>query len=90
MLHGRPAVIEDIYSDPRIPKDAYRPTFVKSLAMVAVGTDPAIAAIGNYWAKRYLPSAEEVALLQALADLVAVTLEDGALLSDLCARIMRD
>lgn len=36
MLNGQPAVIDDIYADPRIPADAYRPTFVKSLAMVPV------------------------------------------------------
>jgi GAF domain-containing protein len=30
MLRGESTVIEDIYSDPRITTDAYRPTFVKS------------------------------------------------------------
>src|SRR5262249_39201177 len=34
MIHRQPAVIPDIYVDPRIPQDAYRPTFVKSLVMV--------------------------------------------------------
>ena len=82
MLNGQPAVIEDIYLDTRIPADAYRPTFVKSLAMVAVG-NPAIAAIGTYWARQYAPSEEEVALIQALADLVATALQDAALLTEL-------
>jgi GAF domain-containing protein len=36
MINGRAAVIEDIYADARIPADAYRPTFVKSLAMVPI------------------------------------------------------
>jgi GAF domain-containing protein len=36
MLNRRAAVIEDIYADPRIPLDAYRPTFVKSLVMVPI------------------------------------------------------
>ena len=36
MLHRQTAVIPDIYGDPRIPHDAYRPTFVKSLVMVPV------------------------------------------------------
>jgi len=41
MLNHQPALIADIYSDPRIPADAYRPTFVKSLAMVPIRTiDP--------------------------------------------------
>ncbi|HVY79541.1 MAG TPA: GAF domain-containing protein, partial [Steroidobacteraceae bacterium] len=34
MLNRQPAVVEDIYADDRIPHDAYRPTFVKSLVMV--------------------------------------------------------
>src|SRR5215467_12485878 len=38
MLNREPAVIEDIYADPRIPAEAYRPTFVKSLAMVPICT----------------------------------------------------
>jgi len=38
MLHREAVTIEDIYVDPRIPIDAYRPTFVKSLAMVPIRT----------------------------------------------------
>src|SRR5688572_21112619 len=68
IIHRREAVIEDIYADPRIPHDAYRPTFVKSLAMVPVRTLDPIGAIGNYWAQRHRPTEHEVRLLQALAD----------------------
>src|ERR1043165_3508667 len=50
MLHRQPAIIEDIYSDDRIPHDAYRPTFVKSLLMVPVRAEDPVAAIGAYWA----------------------------------------
>ncbi|MDX9707801.1 MAG: PAS domain S-box protein, partial [Azospira sp.] len=49
MLHGEAAVIEDIYADERIPHEAYRPTFVKSLVMVPVGRNGPVAAIGAYW-----------------------------------------
>ena len=38
MTHRTPAVIEDIYADDRIPHDAYRRTFVKSVAMVPIRT----------------------------------------------------
>src|ERR1043165_9153040 len=31
MLHREAVAIPDIYADPRVPTDAYRPTFVKSL-----------------------------------------------------------
>lgn len=76
MLNGRCAVIEDIYSDQRIPADAYRPTFVKSLAMVPIRRNAPLGAIGNYWAKSRLPTEAEVAILQALADTTSVALEN--------------
>jgi GAF domain-containing protein len=77
MLNRRPAVIDDIYDDARIPADAYRPTFVKSLAMVPIRSfaEP-IGAIGNYWAQRRLPTDAEVRLLQALADATSVAIEN--------------
>src|SRR3569832_959394 len=37
MLNRQTAIIPDIYKDPRIPHDAYRPTFVKSLVMSPCG-----------------------------------------------------
>ena len=46
MREHRPAVIPDIYKDSRIPQDAYRPTFVKSLAMVPVPLKEPLAAMG--------------------------------------------
>ena len=49
MIEGKTAVIADIYQDPRIPHDAYRPTFVRSLAMVPVRLKDPVAAIGAYW-----------------------------------------
>ncbi len=51
MLNRQIAVIPDIYLDPRIPHEAYRPTFVKSLVMVPVREADPIAAIGAYWAQ---------------------------------------
>ena len=78
MLNRRAAVIEDIYADDRIPHDAYRPTFVKSLAMVPIRSTDPLGAIGNYWATRHQPTDGEVALLQALADSTAVAMENIA------------
>src|SRR5690349_9344466 len=46
--HRTPAVIPDIFQDPRIPLETYRPTFVRSLAMVPVGSAALVAAIGAY------------------------------------------
>lgn len=87
MLNRLPAVIEDIYADPRIPADAYRPTFVKSLAMVPIRTAAPMGAIGNYWAERHLPTAEEVELLQALANTTAVAMENAHFYEELEQRV---
>lgn len=83
MEHRQAALIEDIYQDARIPHDAYRPTFVKSLAVVPIRRADPIGAIGNYWAKQHLPTDEEVALLQALADTTSVALENARLYGEL-------
>jgi len=87
MLNKTAAVIEDIYKDDRIPHDAYRPTFVKSLAMVPIRTIAPIGAIGNYWATPHRPTAEEVSLLQSLADITAVTIENVNVYAELEQRV---
>ena len=74
MLNQQPAVIEDIYGDPRIPHGVYRSTFVKSLVMMPVRSEDPIAAIGAYWAIRHQPTDTEVALLHAIAQIAAVAL----------------
>lgn len=83
MLHRQQAVIEDIYADPRIPADAYRPTFVKSLVMVPIRTESPIGAIGNYWATPHLATDEEVRVLQALADSTSIAIENVMLYTHL-------
>ncbi|MGE5505042.1 MAG: ATP-binding protein [Actinomycetota bacterium] len=83
MIHRQPAVIEDIYKDPRIPHDAYRLTFVRSMVMVPVCMDDPIAAIGAYWATVRRPSEAEVAILQAAANAAAVAMTNVALMTQL-------
>jgi signal transduction histidine kinase len=87
MIHRDAVVIEDILVDPRIPQDAYRPTFVKSLAMVPIRTAAPVGAIGNYWAERHLASDGEIKLLRALADLTSVAMENVQLYGELQKRI---
>jgi signal transduction histidine kinase len=87
MLHREPAAIPNIYTDPRIPIDAYRPTFVKSLAMVPIRTADPIGAIGNYWAKRHQATPAELSLLQALAHSTSVALESVSLYAELERRV---
>ncbi|MCV7073504.1 diguanylate cyclase [Mycolicibacterium rufum] len=76
MLHKQPAVIPDIYADARVPHDAYRPTFVKSLAMVPIRRRDPLGALGTYWAQLRHPTERELALLQALADVTSVAMEN--------------
>lgn len=76
MLNRKVVVIEDVFADPRIPADLYRPTFVKSLVIVPMRTSDPVGAIGNYWATSRMPTEQEVWLLQSLADITAVTIEN--------------
>jgi signal transduction histidine kinase/CheY-like chemotaxis protein len=87
MMQGSSAVIEDIYVDPRIPIEAYRPTFVKSLAMVPIRSVNPIGAIGNYWARRHACTPDELMLLEALANTTAVAMENVRSLSELESRV---
>lgn len=83
MLHKQAVAIEDIYADSRIPADAYRPTFVKSLAMVPVRREDPLAAIGVYWGSIHLASKREMWLLQTLADCTALAMANVELYQDL-------
>jgi signal transduction histidine kinase/DNA-binding NarL/FixJ family response regulator len=87
MLYNEQVVIPDIYNDERIPIDAYRPTFVKSLTITPVRTASPIAAIGTYWKNEYEASAEDRRLLQALADTTSVAIENVNLLNELEDRV---
>lgn len=87
MNNRQSVVIEDIYQDSRIPADAYRPTFVKSLAMVPIRTVDPVGAIGNYWATQQKCNPENLELLQALADSTAVAMENVRVYSELEQRV---
>lgn len=74
MIHDECTVVPDIYSDSRIPIDAYRPTFVKSLAVAPVGAGRPVGAIGVYWADLHSATGPEVAALQELCSMTAAAL----------------
>lgn len=76
MRNREPVVIGDVYQDQRIPIEAYRPTFIRSLVMVPVRVAAPIAAIGTYWAEPHAPTEREVRLLQTLANSTSVALEN--------------
>jgi len=83
MLNRKHVAIEDIYADDRIPHDAYRPTFVKSLVMVPIRRVDPLGAIGLYWASRHQATEQEIGLAQALADSTAVAMEHVRVLGEL-------
>lgn len=81
------AAIQDIEADPRVPLDAYRPTFVKSLCMVPIRTRAPIGAIGVYWSRKRSTTPHELAILQALADSTSIAMENVELLMALEKRV---
>lgn len=83
MMNRQTVVIEDIYLDDRIPHDAYRPTFVRSLVMTPVRPDEPVAAIGAYWSQVRRPSPEEVANLALIARATATAFANVNLLESL-------
>lgn len=67
MLNRQPAVVPDIWRDSRIPTEVYRPTFVRSLVMVPIGTERPVGAVGVYWAEqRFDLGHRELAALEQL------------------------
>jgi two-component system CheB/CheR fusion protein len=90
MVNRQIAVIPDIYTDPRIPHEVYRPTFVRSLVMVPVRQEDPIAAIGAYWAEPHAATSEELRVLQAMANAAALALRNVELYGDLRRSVERE
>ena len=76
-------VIPDVMADPRVPHAAYEPTFVRSMAMVPIGSPDPQAAIGAYWSETGDPSPNAIAMLEALSRAATTALENGRLLASL-------
>ena len=87
MVHHQSVVIEDIYQDDRVPHEAYRPTFVQSLAVVPIRKSNPIGAIGTYWAMHHRATDLEIELLQALADSTSVAIENVRINSEIEALV---
>jgi GAF domain-containing protein len=68
MLKRQTVCIADIRLDKRIPYDLYENTFVRSLVMAPVEKDPPVGAFGAYWSWAHVASAEQVAVVEALAE----------------------
>ncbi|HEX7839931.1 MAG TPA: ATP-binding protein [Kofleriaceae bacterium] len=84
MQHRKVIVLGDVRTDDRVPAEVYRSTFVHGLAMVPIGP---MAAIGVYWATRHHATADEIRLLQALADATVTAMANIELWDGLEARV---
>jgi PAS domain S-box-containing protein len=87
MIHRQQAVITDVYQDPRLPHEAYRPTGVQSLVMTPVGRPRPVAALGAYWRERHEPTPDEIASLEAIAESMGAALRSISAREDLEQRL---
>ena len=76
MTHRETVVLPDIYVDDRIPHDAYRPTFVQSLVMTPIRRSDPVGALGAYWRTGHHADAEQVRVLEVIANSAAVAIEN--------------
>jgi GAF domain-containing protein len=74
MTHGETVVVPDVSVDERIPQEAYRPTFVRSLVMVPIRPQSPVGAIGAYWSDFHRASTAEIAVLERLAAVASTAL----------------
>lgn len=81
MDHKQQVVIKDVFNDPRVPVDAYRITFVKSMTMTPIRKLEPVGGIGTYWSEIYTPTDHELDALQALADATSIAMENVAMIA---------
>lgn len=74
ILTNQPIVIPDIFADPRVPHAAYRPTFVRSMAMYPIGLTAPVMAVGAYWREAGPIDPGAAALLGTLARIASLAL----------------
>ena len=79
----RPIAIADVYDEAHAPIEHYRSTFVRSLATVPIRSSDPLGAIGVYWAERHECTADELMLLEALANTTAVAIENVSVYASL-------
>jgi len=75
MMNAQTAVIEDVFEDPRIPYDAYLPTFVKSLITTPLG-EKNVAAMGAYWRDKRSFTNIDIITVKTYGALVGKALSD--------------
>jgi hypothetical protein len=71
LREDRVLLIPDVYVDARVPHAAYRPTFVRSMAMFPVASHGAALALGAYWRVRGPIDPVATTMLQRLSECAA-------------------
>lgn len=77
ILHDRPAVISDVDSDERVPPEAYRSIYVRSMVAVPIpGPQGPVGVLGGYWPDTRQARQADIGWLQRLAQAVSVIITD--------------
>lgn len=76
MEHKFPAIIPDIHADPRTRLPLYESTFIASLVIVPLRSSQPVGTLGIFWTQKQSFPAEDLPLLQALADATATALDN--------------
>jgi PAS domain S-box-containing protein len=79
MQHRETVAIRDVRLDPRVPQEAYTPTFVRSLVMVPIGRPVPVAALGAYWSDVRDHDLDTIHRLESLARLATIAIENARL-----------
>ena len=79
MRHAQTVSIPDVRLDPRIPQDAYAPTFVRSLVLVPIGRPEPVAALGAYWSEVIDHDQSTIERIESLARLATIAVENARL-----------
>lgn len=85
MIEGTTIAIRDIRRDDRVPQEAYRQTFVRSMAAAPIGAPEACGALCTYWAHTDPIPAATLHSLHSLASAAATAIENGRLFEALHA-----
>jgi diguanylate cyclase (GGDEF)-like protein len=85
----RPVMIEDVRADIRLPVAALWSTPVTAVAMVPVRSRDPLGAFACYWTARHSPSAQDLSVLQALADSASLALDNATMRATLDDRVGR-
>ncbi|WP_140419389.1 PAS domain-containing sensor histidine kinase [Sphingobium sp. Z007] len=83
MRHGQTIAIADILTDHRVPQEAYRPTFVRSLVMAPIGRPAPVAALGAYWSQPGAHDRATIDRLESLARLSGIAIENARLIHEM-------